>query len=156
MSVMTHIGMNAPREMVTSRHAGAGQRQGDGERLNHAQQHRDVTRPLRDLAPAQFAFLLQLGQRLIDNREQLEDDRRRDVGHDAQREDRKPAKIAPGEQIAQAEQRTGVQIEVLRQRIRIDARRGNERPQTIHRQQAKREEDSLAEIGNTKDVGKFL
>ena len=32
--------------------------QRNGEGLNDAQQNRDVARPLRDLAPAQFAFLL--------------------------------------------------------------------------------------------------
>ena len=72
VSVITHIGMNAPREIVTIDMAGTGQRQGDRKGLDHAQQHGDVTRPLRDLAAAQFAFLLQLGQRLIDHSQQAE------------------------------------------------------------------------------------
>jgi hypothetical protein len=75
--------------------AGEGER--DGEGLNDAQQDGDVTGPLSNLAAAEFAFLLQLGQRLIDDGEQLEDDRCRDVGHDAKREDGKPAKISAGE-----------------------------------------------------------
>ena len=48
------------------------------------QNDREVTRPLGDLATPQLAFLLQTGQWLIDHRQQLEDDRRRDVRHDAQ------------------------------------------------------------------------
>ena len=67
-----------------------------------------VARPLRDLAAAELAFLLQLGQRLIDDGEQLEDDRRRDVRHDAEREDRQLAQVAAGEEIDQAEGGAGV------------------------------------------------
>ena len=75
----------------------------DGEGLHDAEQDGDVAGPLGDLAAAEFAFLLQLGQRLIDDGEQLEDDRRRDVRHDAEGEDGELAQVAAGEEVDQAE-----------------------------------------------------
>src|SRR5206468_6196120 len=59
--------------------AATGERERDGERLNDAKQDSDVSGPLRDLAPSEFAFLLQLRERLVNDSEQLEDDRWRDV-----------------------------------------------------------------------------
>ena len=67
------------------------------------QDHREVAGPLRDLAPAQFAFLLQLFERGDDHGEQLQDDGRRDVGHDAQGEDGQPPDVAAREQVEEAE-----------------------------------------------------
>ena len=83
--------------------AGAGQREGDGEGLHDAQQDRDVAGPLGDLAAAEFAFLLKLRERLVDDGEQLEDDRRRDVRHDAEGEDGELAQVSAGEEVDQAE-----------------------------------------------------
>ncbi len=56
--------------------------------LTQAQDDRRVAGVFVDFLPAALAFLLQLFQRRIDAAEQLEDDRGRDVGHDAQAEDR--------------------------------------------------------------------
>ena len=102
--VMTHSGTKlAARNGDHVLPDGAGQRERDGKGLDDAQQNGDVAGPLGDLAAAEFAFLLQLGQRLIDDGKQLEDDRRRDVRHDAEREDGELAQIAAGEEIGQAE-----------------------------------------------------
>ena len=59
----------------------------DTERLQGTEDYGEIARPLRDLLAPQFAFLLQLRKWLIDNREQLQDDRGGDVGHDAQSKD---------------------------------------------------------------------
>ena len=56
-----------------------------------------VARVLVDFLAPRFAFLLQLFDRLPDAAQQLEDDRRRDVGHDAQAEDRGLAQVAGAE-----------------------------------------------------------
>ena len=58
------------------------------EALDETEAHGGVSRPLRDLLLAGGAFLLQFLQLRHDRLEKLEDDRRRDVGHDAQSEDR--------------------------------------------------------------------
>ena len=79
--------------------------------LQRAQNHSDVARPLRNLAPAQLAFLLNARQRLIDHRQQLKDDRGRDVGHDAQGEDGHAAQVAPAEQVHQPQRRTALRAE---------------------------------------------
>jgi len=97
-----------------------------------------------------------LSQRLIDHSEQLEDDRRGNVRHDAQREDREPAKIATGKQIAQSQQQPEFMLKYCASASALMPGVGNERSQTIDRQQTKREENTLTEIGNTKDVGEFL
>ena len=83
--------------------AGASQRERDGEGLHDAEEDGDVAGPLGDLAAAEFAFLLQLRERLVDDGEQLEDDRRRDVRHDAEGEDGELAEVAAGEEVDQAE-----------------------------------------------------
>ena len=93
--------------------AGVGQREGDGEGLDDGEQDGDVARPLGDLAAADLAFLLQLRERLIDDREQLEDDGGGDVRHDAEREDGELAEVAAGEEIDQAERGAGVLVEEL-------------------------------------------
>ena len=79
-----------------------------------------IARPLGDLLAPQFAFFLQLGQRLIDHGQQLQNDGRRDVRHDAQGEDRQAAELAAGEQIDEAQQAASVLLEELLQLVRID------------------------------------
>ena len=137
VKVSTHIGMNAHLEIVTMLWPvlRIGQRQRDRNRLHDTQYHGHVARPLRDLPPPHLAFLLQLGERLIDHRQQLEDNGRRDVGHDAERKNRQPAQIPAREQIHQPERGAGVAVEELRQLLRIDSRRWNVRAKPIDSQQ---------------------
>ena len=75
----------------------------DTEGLHQRQDDGQIAGPLGDLAPAQFAFLLQFLERRDHHRQQLQNDRRRDVRHDAQREDRQAADVAAGEQVEEAE-----------------------------------------------------
>ena len=56
--------------------------------LADAQHHGGVARVFVDFLTAGFAFFLQSFQGRPDAGQQLEDDRRRDIGHDAQSEDR--------------------------------------------------------------------
>ena len=136
--------------------AGVGQRERDGEGLHDAEQDRDVAGPLGDLAAAELAFLLELRERLVDDGEQLEDDRRRDVRHDAEGEDGELAQVAAGEEVDEAERGAGVLIEELGEHVGVDAGGGDVRSETIDGQHAKREEDALAEVGDAEDVCEFL
>src|SRR5207245_284098 len=61
-------------------------------------------RVLGDLAPAELALLGELLEVGDHDREQLEDDARADVGHDAEREDREALERAAGEHADQAEE----------------------------------------------------
>ena len=60
----------------------------DAEGLEGAQGDGAVAGVLIQLAAPGLALLLHLGDGLIDHAHQLQDDARRDVGHDAQGEDR--------------------------------------------------------------------
>ena len=60
----------------------------DEEALDHSQHDRAVARVLRDLPASSLAFLLQVLECLDDDGLEMQDDRRADVGYDAEREDR--------------------------------------------------------------------
>ena len=121
-----------------------------------AQDHGQIARPLGNLLAPEFAFLLQLGQRLVDHGQQLQNDGRRDVGHDAQGKNGQAAELAAGKQVDKTQQAALVLLEELLQLVRIHPRRGNVSAQAVHRQQPKREQNALAQVRDTKDVGQFL
>src|SRR5208282_4616273 len=128
------------------------QADGNSKRLHRAQDHGEITRPLGDFLPAQFTFFLQLGERLIYHGQQLQNDRRRNVRHDAERENREPPQVAAAEQIDEAEHRAPVLLEKLRQAVAVDPGRRDVAADAIHRQQAEREQHALAKVGNPEDV----
>ena len=72
--------------------------------LNDGDAERGVARPLVDLAPACLTFLLQPLDGGNDHREELEDDGRADVGHDAEGEDRHLLQRAAGEEVEEVEE----------------------------------------------------
>src|SRR5262249_6204211 len=90
---------NEPHTGVDDEIPTALQLPGNAARLHGAQNHRQIAGPLGNLLAAEFAFLLQFGERLIHHSEQLEDDRRRDVRHDPERENGQAAQVAAAEQI---------------------------------------------------------
>ena len=67
------------------------------KRLNRAQHHGEIARPLSNFLAAEFAFFLQLGQWLIDHGQKLQDNRSGDVGHDTQGEDGHPLELTAAE-----------------------------------------------------------
>ena len=69
----------------------------DGEADGH------VARPLRDLLLTDLAFLLPLLELRDHDLQQLHDDRRRDVRHDPEEEDRDVGDRAAGEQVEEAD-----------------------------------------------------
>src|ERR1017187_7166813 len=84
---------------------------GDGGALNDAEHDGQIARVLRNLTPAKFALFLQAFEVWKYHGHQLQDDRRGDVRHDAERENGKPAKIAATEQIEDAEHRASRLVE---------------------------------------------
>ena len=73
----------------------------DAGALQDGQRDRQVAGVLGQLVLTRLPFLLQLLEPRDDHGEQLHDDARRDVGHDAQREDRQLQQRAAGEQVEQ-------------------------------------------------------
>src|SRR6185437_2034564 len=116
---------------------------GDRERLKHAENDGEIARVLRDLAAAEFAFLLQALQIRPHHDEQLQNDRGGDVRHDAEREDREPAEITAAKEIDNAQHRSFVLLEKLLKEVGIDARRGNERAEPIHTQHPQRKQHTF-------------
>jgi len=87
-------------------------------------------------------------------RHQLHDDRRRDVGHDRQREDRHAADGAAGKHVENAEKARLLLFENLRQRHRINARQRHIGAKTIDNQHTQREPDALFQLGRFREGGK--
>ncbi|MEY9851678.1 hypothetical protein ABH923_001356 [Leifsonia sp. EB41] len=81
---------------------GAGAGDGDeGRRLEDAQRDREIAGVLRELRLAGLALLVEGLEAWDDHAQQLHDDRRGDVRHDAEREDREFEESATREQIDQ-------------------------------------------------------
>src|SRR5450756_1138740 len=109
--------------------------------LPDTQQHRQITAVLDDLAAAAL-FPRQLAQTRPDRRQQLDDDRRADVWHDAQRTDRAMFKRAAGKGVVHPQQTTAARLlrKIRGKRIPVQARDANDGEQTRHRQQSEREQ----------------
>ena len=73
------------------------------DRLGEREADGQVARVLRDLLLADLALLAELVQRGHHDLQQLQDDRRRDVGHDPEREDREALQRAAREEVQEAE-----------------------------------------------------
>lgn len=118
------------------------------DRVDQAEAERKVTRDLRDLATARFAVLGPAADRRDDALHELHDDRRRDVGHDAEREHREVRKRTAGEQV---EHRHGHAVvlgrhERLRELAERDSRHGQVGAEAVQRQDGQREQDLLAKL----------
>ena len=124
----------------------------DGGRLQHSKRDGQVARVLRDDRSARLAFLLEGLKARDNNGEQLDDDARGDVGHDAQREDRQTTERSAAEQVEKAEQRAGVLAEEFFQPVRIDTGRGNMSSNPIYCQQEERKENPLLEFRYLRNI----
>ncbi len=119
------------------------------DRLGEGQADGQVARVLRDPGLPDLALLGELLQRRHDDLQQLQDDRRGDVGHDAQREDGDPAQSPAREQVEQTEDVAAA--EVLLDRVdglRVDARRRDVRPEPVEREDPGGDQDLLADVAD--------
>ena len=119
---------------------------GDAVGLHRGQADRAVAGVLVDLLSPGLAFLLQLLQRRRDGGEQLHDNRRRDVGHDRQREDRHAPQRAAGEHVEHAEHALRLLLEDAVQGDRIDPRHRDVGAQAVDHQRGQREPDPLLQL----------
>ena len=114
--------------------------------LHRRQHHRAVAGILVDLLAARLALFLQRLQPGADRGHQLHDDRRRDVGHDVEREDAHAAERAAGEHVEQPEHAALLLGEQLGQDRGVDARNRDIGAEAIDDQRAQREPDALLEL----------
>ena len=124
----------------------------DSERLDDRQQHGAVARVLDDLLAADLPLLRELFEIRPDDGQQLQDDRRRDVRHDPEGEDRQPAQVPSGEQIEKAEQPSPLRTEEGLQSMEVHSGDRDMPADAVDRQHQEGEDDSLPEIGDAEDV----
>ena len=120
--------------------------------MHGCKNHRGIARPLRDLLSALFVLL-----HLLDGRDyragDLEEDARRDVGHDSQRENSRVGKTAANEQVVQSEQTAFALVgEEIGQRYDVDARRRNVRAKSVDHETDQREDDLVPQFRRVVDV----
>ena len=115
--------------------------------LKHRQKHCAVTGVLVQLLAALIAFFLQLFKLRHHRRQQLHDDRRRDIGHDPQRKNAHPADRTTGEHVQNAADARARIFHELAQLGAINAGNRNVGAKTVDHQQTNGEKYPLAKIG---------
>jgi hypothetical protein len=116
--------------------------QRDADALREAQGDGAVARVLVELALASLALLAELLEGLHHDREQRDDDARRHVGHDVQREDGHLLERAAREQVEHPQEAVAGAVDVLPHRVPVDPGCGHENSNAIHRQHPQSEEDA--------------
>ena len=129
-------------------------RHDDAEGLKKREHDRHIPRVLRDLLLPHLAFLLQGFEAGDDDRQQLHDDRGRDVRHDAQREHRHLCQRFAAEQVDQrvdaaARRRLPFERAQLRD---VDARQRDVRTQPVDGDDEQCEQDLVPEIRDLEGV----
>src|ERR1017187_6765371 len=117
---------------------------------------RAVARVLRDLPAPHLPFLRELLEVGPDDRQELQDDRRRDVRRDAEREDRQAPQGAAREHVEEAEQASGARLEELLEGGRVQPGRRDVRTDPVDREQPEREEHTLPQVRDREDVAERL
>ena len=126
------------------------------QRLDQGQPDGEPARVLGDLLLpllALFGELLELGD---DHGEQLHDDRRRDVRHDAQSEQRDALQRPPGEQVEETHDAAAARFEELLQGGEVDAGHRHVRTKTINGDHRRREDDLGAKVRDLPRVDERL
>jgi hypothetical protein len=114
------------------------------ERLRGGEDDGQVSRVLVDLGVPGLALLLELLQPGDDDGQELQDDRRRDVRHDPEGEDRELRERAAREQVEETEHGPALSAEVALDRLRVDAGRRDPGAEAVDGEDDRREEDAMA------------
>ena len=119
--------------------------QGEGVGLRQRDEHGEVPGPLRDLLLA-LLVLLHLADRRGDAAGQLEDDRGRDVGHDAEREHRGPGQAAAQSVVQSEEPGGGGVLDEVGQRGDVHSRRGDVGADPVDDEREEREQELALQL----------
>jgi len=131
---------------------------GDAEGLAGAEHEREVAGRLGELLAADVALARHLLQRRDDRRHELDDDAGVDVGPDRERADGAVGERAAGEEVGHAEQAAALggvaaqQVRQFRDAGGVEAGRGDDGDEAAEQDQAQREENAGAELGDLPDV----
>ena len=120
--------------------------------LDRAQQHGPVAGILVDLLTAALALFLESRKLRRHGRCQLNDDRGRNVGHDAERDEAHALKAAAGECVEEIKDGALSRLEQGSQRTRVDSRQRHEAQQTEDDQRADREPEPFLEVSRLGEV----
>ncbi len=126
--------------------------------LPDTQDHGGIASVFVDFLAAAFAFFLQPFERGPDAAQELKNNGRRNVGHDAQTEDRDLIQLTGAEQrdlFEQSAQPAG-RIEIAFHLLLIDYRQRDLPANAIDQQQGQREEDLLAQLRDREDDAEFF
>ena len=107
--------------------------------LERGQRHGQPVRVELDLVAPGLALFAELLQIRPDHRQQLQNNRRGDVGHDAQREDGQLAEVTAREHVHEAQNPPLLALEHAQQRFGVDARRRNMTADPVDRKHGERE-----------------
>ncbi len=123
-------------------------------RLQERERDREVARVLGEAGLACLALLVQRLEVRDDDAQQLHDDRRRDVRHDAEREDRQLQQRAAREEVDEREQALGpLVLPDARLHVHeVDERRRHVRTETVEHDDGQGEGDLPAQIGCAEDA----
>ncbi len=119
---------------------------GDTVSLECRENDGQITGVLVECLAARFALFLEGFELRRHAGQQLNDDRRRNVRHDVQREDRHAVDTAAGEHVEHAENTAGLRLEDLIPDVRVDARQRDVGAQPINKQRTQCEPDALFEF----------
>src|SRR5262249_12183612 len=128
----------------------------DAGRLDERQQHGAVAGVLRDLPAAHLSFLGELLEVGPHHRQELQDDRRRDVRHDPEREHGEAPQGAAREDVEEPEEGPRRRPEELVHRAGVDPGGRDVRPEAVHGEHHEREDDPLAQVRDREDVREAL
>ena len=124
----------------------------DAHGLHDRQQNRPVACVLGDLAATELPFFRQPLQIRPDDGQQLQDDRRADVRHDAEREDRHLRQVLSREHVVQPENAGARALHQRPERLPVDAGGRDLAAHPVHGQQPQREQHAVAQLRNGEDV----
>ena len=111
-----------------------------------------IARPLRDALLSFAALLLESLQGRNHDRQQLKDDRRTDVGHDAQRKNRERFHRTARKDVQKTEHRSRHIAEELTDDVAVDSRRHDDTAHSVDSEHGSRKEDPLPKFLDTRDV----
>ena len=124
----------------------------DTEGLRDTEGHGQIAGPLGDLAAAEFAFLLEFFGSRNHHRQQLQDDRRRDIRHDSQRKYRQTPDVAAREQIEEPEDSTRLARQEILPAYDVDTGGRDKAAEPVNGEHGECKKDAVPEVFNPEYV----
>ena len=119
------------------------------DRLEYSQHQSTVAGVLADLTTTRLPFFLQFCQRLINNGQQLDNDRRRNIRHDPQSKDRSTAESTTREHVEHFNDGASLLLKQFGKYSGINTRDRNKRANTEHNQRTDNKQKSAFQFANS-------